>query len=181
MRNLKYYTISGIIFVLLAGTLAHFSYNWFGNNIIVGFFTPVNESIWEHTKLLFFPMLLYSFFMIFQLKDDYPCIVSSLCFGILAGTLLIPVLFYAYTGLLGRDSFILDISIFIVSVLFAFQIAYRLTLSCKAKPYTAFLCILTGILFFCFIRFTCHPPALGIFAEPPVETFYLIPVCSIGI
>lgn len=174
MKSLKRHTVLGILFVLLVGTLAHFLYDLSDHNHIIGLFTPVNESVWEHMKLLFFPMLLYSFFMTSQLKDDYHCIASSLCFGILAGTLLIPVLYYAYTALLGRNCFILDIGTFIVSVLFAFWISYRLTLSCKVKPYTAFLCILTGILFICFIRFTYHPPALAIFAEPPAETLYQI-------
>lgn len=109
-------------------------------------------------------MLLYAFFTIFKLKKDYPCIVSSLCSGILAGTLLIPILFYSYTGILGKDFFILDIGIFIVSMLCAFLISYRLALSCKTKPYTVFLCFLTGMLLICFIRFTYHPPALKIFS-----------------
>lgn len=169
MKSLKRHTVLGIIFVLFVGTLAHFLYDLSGNNHMIGLFTPVNESIWEHMKLLFFPMLLYSLFMVHRLKEKYPCTISSLCLGILTGTALIPVLFYAYTSLLGRDFFILDIGTFIVSVLFAFWISYRLTLSCKVKPYTAFLCILTGILFFCFIRFTYHPPALAIFAEPSAE------------
>lgn len=166
MRNLKLYTTAGIFFVLITGTLAHFLYDWSGNNTIVGLFTPVNESIWEHMKLLFFPMLFYAVFLFFRLQEDYPCIVSSLCAGILAGTLLIPSLYYVITGILGRDFFVLDIGIFIVSVLSAFFIFYRLTLSCKVKRCTIFLCLLTGLLFLCFIRFTCHPPDFDIFAEP---------------
>lgn len=181
MKNLKHYTVIGTFFVLTAGTLAHFMYDWSGNNAIVGLFTPVNESIWEHMKLLFFPMLLYAFFMIFRLKEDFPCIVSALCFGMLAGTLLIPCLFYIYTGILGKDYFVLDIGTFIVSVLCAFFLSYRLTLSCKAKPYTVFLCVLTGILFICFIIFTYHPPDFHIFAQPSAETLYQILELSIGI
>lgn len=166
MKKLKQYTIIGIIFVLLTGTLAHFLYDWSGQNHIIGLFTPVNESIWEHMKLLFFPMLLYSFFMISQLKENYPCAISSLCFGILAGTLLIPVLFYTYTGILGRDFFLLDIGTFIVGILAAFLLSYRLMLSCKAAPHTALLCALICILFLCFLFFTYHPPKLNIFADP---------------
>lgn len=108
MKQLKRYTIIGILFVLISGSLAHFFYEWSGHNPIVGLFTPVNESIWEHMKLLFSPMLAYSLFMVFKLKADYPCIRSALCFGILAGTLCIPILFYTYTALLGKDIFILE-------------------------------------------------------------------------
>ncbi|MEY8522776.1 DUF6512 family protein [Lachnospiraceae bacterium 38-10] len=171
MKKIKRYTMIGILFVLLMGTLSHFVYDWTGNHAVIGLFTPVNESIWEHMKLLFFPMLLYAFFAVLRLKEDRPCIISSLCLGILTGTLLIPVLFYAYTGILGKDFFILDIGIFIVSTLTAFLLFYRLTLSCKAKPVTVMLCILVCILFVCFLIFTYHPPDLDLFANPPAEIY----------
>lgn len=168
MKHLKRYTIIGIIFVLIVGSLSHFLYDWSGNNNIVGFFTPINESIWEHMKLLFFPMLLYAIFLIFKFRKMYPCIISSLCFGILTGTLLIPIFFYAYVSILGEDSFILDISIFILSILIAFWLTYKLTLSYRLEPYTLILCFLVCVLFICFVWFTYHAPAARIFEDPAV-------------
>lgn len=166
MKRLKCYTIIGIIFVIITGTLFHFLYNWTDKNFIVGLFTPVNESVWEHMKLLFFPMLLYSFVMILNLKTDYPCITSSLCFGILIGTLLIPTFFYAYTFVLGKNTLFFDILIFLLSVIIAFFIAYKLTLSCNLQPYTFLLCFLVGVLFICFVLFTFYPLNLKIFEDP---------------
>lgn len=168
MKHLKRYTIIGIIFVLITGTLAHFLYDWTGNNYIVGFFTPINESIWEHMKLLFFPMLIYSLFLILKSGKIYPCITSSLCFGIIMGTILIPILYYAYTSILGKNFFVLDISTFILSIIIAFWLSYKFTLSCKLEPYTLLLCFLVGILFFCFILFTYNPPETRIFEDPTV-------------
>ena len=55
MNPLKSNIIKGILFVSIAGTLAHFVYEWSNNNYILGFFFPVNESTWEHMKLFFFP------------------------------------------------------------------------------------------------------------------------------
>lgn len=169
MKYLKRYTMIGIIFVLIMGTLAHFLYDWSKNNHIVGFFTPVNESIWEHIKLLFFPMLIYSLIIIFKFKEAYPCIISSLCFGILTGTLLIPVLFYGYTSISGKDIFILDIGIFILSIIIAFWLSYKLTLSRRLEPYTFLLCCLVLGLFICFILFTYRPPKTQIFEDPTVS------------
>ena len=40
------------------GTLFHFVYGWSGENPVAGLFFPVNESTWEHLKLIFFPILL---------------------------------------------------------------------------------------------------------------------------
>lgn len=166
MKQLKCYTILGIFFVLILGTLSHFLYDWSGNHAIVGLFTPVNESVWEHMKLVFFPMLLYSLIMIFQCRRTYPCITSALCCGIVVGTLLVPALYYAYTFILGKNSFILDIGIFILSVLIAFGLSYRLTLCCIQGIYMFLPCFLVCILFTCFMLFTCHPPAAQIFENP---------------
>ena len=107
MNQIKQYTIIGILFGLTAGTLSHFLYDWTGNNTIIGLFTPVNESIWEHMKLLFFPMLAYSLLMIIICRRNYPCIIAASCLGILTGTFLIPLLYYSYTFILGKDVFIL--------------------------------------------------------------------------
>nr|WP_304710475.1 DUF6512 family protein [uncultured Acetatifactor sp.] len=129
MKTLRRYTVIGILFVMLTGTLAHFLYDWSGRHAVVGLFSPVNESVWEHMKLLFFPMLLYSLFLIGRLKGDFPCLPSSLWAGLLAGTLAIPLLYYGYTFILGRDLFLLDLGTFLLSVLIAFRIACRLALS----------------------------------------------------
>lgn len=162
---------------MIMGTLSHFLYAWSGNNHILGFFAPVNEAVWEHMKLLFFPMLLYSLFIIFKLKKTYPCIASSFCFGILAGTLFIPLLFYSYTLILGRNFFILDIGIFILSVIIAFWLSYKLTLSCKLESYTFLLCCVVCIIFISFIVFTYHPPKYSLFsADLSLQTFILTPL-----
>lgn len=166
MKYLKKYTIIGIIFVLITGTLAHFLYDWTGNNHIVGLFTSINESIWEHMKLLFFPMLLYSLIIIVKFHQEYSCITSALCFGIVIGSLLIPIFYYAYTSILGKDFFILDIGTFILSVIIAFWLSYRLTLSCRLKSYTSSLCTMVCILFVCFLVFTYQPPNAAIFQVP---------------
>ena len=169
MKHLKRYTVIGIIFVLITGTLAHFLYGWTGNNHIAGLFTPINESIWEHMKLVFFPMLIYSLIMILKFHRKYSCITSALSFGILVGTFLIPLFYYTYTFFLGTNIFILDISTFILSIVIAFWLSYKLTLSCRLEPYSPLLCILVCIIFVCFLIFTCHPPNTTIFQDPTIR------------
>lgn len=169
MKNFKCSVLIGIIFVILAGSLAHFLYNWSEHNYLVGLFTPVNESIWEHMKLLFFPMLLYSLIIIYQFRESHLCTVSSFCFGIIVGTLLIPFFYYTYTFILGKDIFLFDIGIFILSTLISFWLSYKLSLSCKCKPYTRIWIGLIGILIICFIIFTYHPPNQKIFEDPTIS------------
>ena len=168
MNDLKRTTVIGMIIVLITGTLSHFVYDWTGQNLIAGLFTPVNESVWEHMKLLFFPMLIYSPVMVFKFRKEYPCITSGLFSGLLIGTLLIPLLYYAYACVLGKDLLILDIGIFILSTVIAFWLSLKLTLSCKSQRYTALLCVLVCLLFICFLLFTYHAPDMDIFRDPSV-------------
>ncbi len=167
-KKLLLYTIAGILFTSVSGTLAHFVYDWSGQNILAGFFTPVNESTWEHMKLLFFPMLLYGIFTIPYLKQDFPCILCAYPVGILASTFAIPTLFYTYSGILGTNYTAIDILIFYISVIFAFAVVYLKTKSCESgdartgeKLFLPWLAIL--LLAACFIIFTIIPPSLGIF------------------
>lgn len=166
MKELKRYTFAGILFVVVLGTLAHFFYAWSGENFIVGLFSPVNESAWEHMKLTFFPMLIYSLFMNRKLRIQHSCITSSLCTGILLSTALIPVIFYTYSGILGFDNLILDIITFIVAVVIGFAATYSFTLSGKVKKYELPLKILVLLMAILFLVFTYLPPKIPLFAPP---------------
>ena len=166
MKKLKHYTITGAIFVIITGTISHFIYEWSGRQFLLGFFFPVSESTWEHMKLCFFPMLIYSCFMNKRWKDAYPCVTSALLYGTLLGTFLIPVIFYTYTGIIGRNYLFLDIATFVISVLLAFLCVYRLTVSCQMFSHTFLLGSLVFVMAICFLLFTYLPPDLGIFIEP---------------
>lgn len=166
MKKLKHYTITGAIFVIITGTISHFIYEWSGRQFLLGFFFPVSESTWEHMKLCFFPMLIYSCFMNKRWKDSYPCVTSALLYGTLLGTFLIPVIFYTYSGIIGRNYLFLDIATFVISVLLAFLCVYRLTVSCKMFSHTFLLGSLVFVMAICFLMFTYLPPNLGIFIEP---------------
>lgn len=166
MNKLKHYTIKGIIFVLITGSLSHFIYEWSGNNSLIGLLVPISESVWEHMKLCFFPMLFYSFYMIYKLESEYPCITSSIMFGVLLSTFLVPVFFYTYSGILGSTSMFFDIAIFVVSVLLSFIAVYKLSLSCRLVSYKPLLKLLILFVAMCFFIFTYHPLDIGIFMDP---------------
>ena len=166
MKNLKSYMVLGVLFVSVLGTLFHFVYEWSGNNLFVSLFAPINESIWEHTKLLFFPMLLYALYGKKKPGKDYPCLGASMIAGMLLGIASIIVLFYTYSGILGFHVSFADISIFYISVILAFFFAYRLTLSCKADAYSALLTILLVAVVVCYFAFTFFPPNIPLFMNP---------------
>lgn len=167
-KKLKCYTIAGVIFTSIVGTLAHFTYEWTNENFLVGLFTPVSESTWEHMKLLFFPMFLYGVFICARLSQEYPCLAYAYPLGILAGTFAIPVLFYTYSGILGRTYTSIDILIFYISVILAFSIVYIGTSRCRPKsPFlqksSLILWLLVFLMAIAFMVFTVYAPSLGIF------------------
>lgn len=167
-KNLLCYTIAGILFTSILGTLAHFIYDWSNKNFLAGLLTPVSESTWEHMKLLFFPMLFYGVFVCARLSQEYPCLTNAYPLGILTGTFAIPVLFYTYSGILGRTYIPIDILIFYISVIFAFTIVYIGTLHCRQEntflqKSAFFLWFLVLLLAISFMVFTVYPPSLGIF------------------
>ncbi len=166
MNDLKRLTFAGVFVVIISGILWHFVYEWTGKNFIVGFFFPVNESTWEHMKLCFFPMLLYSLYMNKKLKIKYPCITSSLLLGILVGTFSIPILFYTYSGMLGFHFLFFDMVTFIASIFLAFLTVYKFSSSNKLACLYYFLILLAGLLFICFLLFTYYSPGIGLFANP---------------
>lgn len=103
LNSLASWEIAGFIFVVVVGTLLHFVYHWSGNAPIVGIISPVNESTWEHLKLLFVPMLLFSIIEYFAVGKAFPGFIAAKAFGILLGMLVILAIFYTYTGIIGKN------------------------------------------------------------------------------
>lgn len=105
------------IFVAVAGTLLHFVYEWSGYNRFVAAFAPVNESVFEHLKLLFVPVLLFTILQYSVLKDIGSVVLWAKLKSVLSGLLFIVVIYYCYTGMLGRNVAWVDISLFYGAVI----------------------------------------------------------------
>ena len=58
LTRLKIFTAVSFILTATLGTACHFAFDFFGQSRLIAPFVPVNESTWEHLKLLFFPFLL---------------------------------------------------------------------------------------------------------------------------
>lgn len=150
------------LFVVLLGVFLHFAYELSGENPIVGLFALVNESIWEHLKLLFFPMLVLTLWDLFTTQRNNLCFLPARTLGILAGMAFIVVVYYTLTGILGFQLAWLNILIFLLGVAFAFWVEKKLAHKCNTISVKVAIAILI-ILIILFIVFTIAPPALGIF------------------
>ena len=165
-RSTFLWQAAGFGFATLAGTLLHFLYDWTGGSIWVAPFSGVNESTWEHMKLLYWPLLLFAFVQFPYFKNE-PCFWWVKLWGTLTGLILIPVLFYTYNGVFGKSPDWVNIAIFYVATAATFLLEWWLLKRdaslCK-WPWLPFAAIcLIGILF---VFFTFSPPQMPIFQDP---------------
>lgn len=171
--KIRNYQIISAIFVCILGTLLHFTYEFFGENIFVAAFSAVNESVWEHLKLLFFPMLLTTIIGYFYIGKNTPNFLCSKVFGIIVSMLFIIIFFYTYTGIIGKSIVFIDIASFFVAVILGEYLSYKLMISnFKCNNITAVV-ILTIILI-SFIVFTYFTPKIGIFKDPVTNQYGII-------
>ena len=163
--NYQIRAILRYLFVVLFGVFLHFAYDFSGNNFLVGLFSTVNESIWEHLKLIFYPMLVLTLYDALSTPYDGLQFIIPRTKGTLFGMLFMIVAYYTITGIIGKDIAWFNIVLYLLSILFAFCI------QAKSQNKRSFLSIRTAIhiwvLFIVlFTIVTFAPPAFGIFIPP---------------
>ena len=162
---------AGFAVVTFGGTILHFLYDWTGGSILISPFSGVNESTWEHMKLLFWPLFLFALVQRLFFKDqkNYWCVKLA---EILLGLMLIPVLFYTYNGMFGQSPDWINIAIFYITALLVFLFewwAFKRNLLNRTRPWLVFSSIcLIGALF---VMFTFTPPQIPLFRDPLTGTY----------
>ena len=169
--SINLWQLFGFAVTALGGTLLHFLYEWLGDAVWIAPFSGVNESTWEHMKLLFWPMFIFAVVQSFFFRDrkDFWCVKLR---GILLGIILIPVIFYTYNGAIGRSPDWLNIAIFFITDAIAYVYEMRLynenKLSCNS-PKKAIIALSAIVLLF--VIFTFLTPEIGIFKDPLTGTY----------
>lgn len=166
-RDIKLWQFAGFSLSSLFGTLLHFLYDWTSESVFIAPFSGVNESTWEHMKLLYFPLLIFACIQS-RFFEERASFWKIKLVGIAVGLLAIPTLFYTYNGAIGKSPDWVNITIFFVAAAIAFFTEYRL-LKQSARSNSRFewlafgiLCVI-GILF---IVFTFAPPHIPLFQDP---------------
>lgn len=164
----KTYQILFPILTIILGTILHFTYQLSNENLIVGFFSPINESTWEHLKMLISPMILFSIIEYFLYGKNIQNFFSVRALSILIGMFLITSLFYTYTGIFGNNYLIVDILIFVLSVIISYYFSYKFFnknfLNSNNSNFIGLISIF--ILVFAMIYFTSNPLDIPLFKSP---------------
>lgn len=165
-RSIGLWQLMGFAVTCFVGTVLHFLYDWLGETVWVAPFSGVNESTWEHMKLLFWPMLLFAAVQRVFIRDraDFWCVKLR---GVLRGLVMIPVLFYTYNGAIGRSPDWINITIFFIAAALAYLREMRLfrteTLLCRSSKSAVAVLLVLALLF---VMFTFAAPGIGIFRDP---------------
>ncbi len=170
-RSIGLWELMGFATVSLGGTVLHFLYEWLGKSVWAAPFSGVNESTWEHMKLLFWPMLIFALIQSFFFKEQ-PDFWPVKLRGVLVGLSLIPIIFYTYNGVIGKSPDWLNISIFFISAAIAYLYEVRLfkegKLSRKRSKSALGALLVIAMLF---IVFTFAAPEIEIFKDPLRNTY----------
>lgn len=180
-RSIGLWQLMGFAVTSLGGTVLHFLYDWLSGTVWVAPFSGVNESTWEHMKLLFFPTFVFALVQSLFFRDYNEFWYVKLR-GITFGLALIPIIFYTYNGVIGRSPDWINIAIFFVSA--AVMYLYEMRLFGRSGTdrqgrrslqwaCLAVLCVI-GVLF---IVFTFKTPEIGIFKDPLTGTYGINNAC----
>ena len=168
------FSLWGFAVTSLLGTILHFLYDLTNKSPLIAPFSAVNESTWEHMKLLFFPMLLFAIAQSFFYKNEpnFWCIKLK---STLLGLSLIPIIFYTYNGVIGKSPDWINISIFFIAAAIAYIYETKqlnnITRTCKhPKIALLTLCIIALL----FVLFTFQTPTLNIFKDPITNTYGVV-------
>ena len=156
----------GIITISIIGTLAHFLYEWSHHNKILGLFTAVNESTWEHIKIALTPTFLWSLYdgFAYGYNPNYFC---AKLLSLLVLVTFIPCVFYAYQKMSHRSILIVDIATFYIAIVLS-QLTFYAILNLPSAPYLLqyLACIGLFVFFGCYMTLTLAPVKSFLFKDP---------------
>lgn len=170
--NLKKMIFINTIVTFLLCFLAHFIYSWFPNPIFSIFF-PVNESIWEHMKMLYTVVLTYGIIEFFILKkfdiDNHNFLLTTFIKSII----IIPIYLAMFLPLyynLGENMFI-SISVMLISIIIVNIIGYKL-LQLRVLKYQNIIAITLIIIGYIIMGIlTYNPPKNDLFFDTEAEKY----------
>lgn len=166
----------GTLVIFLLGSGFHFFYDLFGKSILAAPFFPVNESVWEHMKLLSTAALVWlaaDFFL--AEKRLRPGFFAARASAMPLALLLMPMIYYLLKSGFGVENLFVDIANFLV-VAAAYQfLATRFEACCdEISRFNAAGVAVLAVLLLLYAAMTFLPPHLPIFQDPPTGGYGII-------
>jgi len=171
-RLIRKRELIGIAVIAGLGSLLHFAFDWSGEMLPVAVFAAVNESVFEHLKITYWPALFYAVIEYSPIKKSANNFIIGKTIGLYVMPAVITGLFYLYTTITGSDNLIADIAIFVGAIalgqLASYKILTRERLSLGLHRVALAGLISLGVIY---AVFTFYPPHLPIFMESLTGTY----------
>lgn len=166
--KLKKWIILGIPVLFIIGSIMHFIYDLSGQMTVIGIFAPVNESVWEHLKMILLPMVgWWSIYYIINRKkyliDKEKWFFASVS-SLIASMLTVSAFYYTYTQAFGIESLILDIFDLLLSIIVGQSLGFHIYKYGKKVNINVSIIIIVLIIIV-FVIFTFYPPHIPLFKD----------------
>jgi hypothetical protein len=164
-RKILFWETAGFFFIGLAGAALHFTFELTNfSSKIVAYFSAVNESTWEHFKLVLFPGLIFMIVEYPFVRKDVRNYLPAKTASLFVMPAVIALGWYAYTPFTGRNVFPLDLLIFYIAVALGQIVSYKILNSPPvAARFNSIAAVSFLILFLAFSIFTFFPPKIFLF------------------
>ena len=165
-RTILIWEISCTLFVIGFGSVLHFIYGWTNHSSVIGLFAPVNESVWEHLKLGFWSLTIFSIPEYFFIGKKVKNFFMAKLAGVIALEMVIVGIFYTYTAILGKELLAVDIGSYVAGAIVCQIIATQIFVKTTQSKQGNTLAI-AGIVVIAFILmlFTYITPRIPIFKD----------------
>lgn len=157
------------LLISISGTILHFTYKLSKNNVVVGIFSSVNESVWEHIKLYLTPIFSFNtLYYIFISKDNY---FIGLMVELLIAIFL-TILLYKIKLFFFKDSHnYLNIVLFYIVCLIISISRYNIKRIYFPNGINTFAMFISLIIFIFYLTFTVFPPKKELFLDPLTKKY----------
>ncbi|AGB41836.1 hypothetical protein Halha_1925 [Halobacteroides halobius DSM 5150] len=171
IKQILIWEIIGGFWIIIVGSLLHFLYDWSNNLLIIGIFSPVNESVWEHLKLGYWSLFFFSLVEYSFIKKNIHGYFWGEFLGILSLEGFILIIFYTYTALIKKHILWIDITSYLIGSIICQIVSFKII----KKQIPKRINILGLVLFITFglilILFTFFPPHFSIFMDSNTGTY----------
>ena len=170
--------IGGFFFIGIIGAALHFTFELSNfSNMVVAFFSAVNESTWEHLKMVFWPGVFFALIEYSYIRDRVNNFLIAKTVSLFVMPLVIAIGWYGYTPFTQRSVFPLDLLLFYIAVFIGQFMSYKLlTLASLEKRFHTLSATVMLLMLIAFSTFTFYPPEIFLF-----ENFDLLDTGQYGI
>lgn len=171
--NLKIVKFISVVGIFLFSFVSHFMFDWFPN-VLVSIFFPVNESIWEHMKILSTSIIMYSF-IDYTLLKTFNIKFNNFKFQLMF-TSFISIVIYLIIYLpiynLFKENLLISILLMLFVYILISIISYKILSSQEFKYLNKISITLIIIMYIIFGYLTYKPLNNYIFIDEEKTVFY---------